>query len=413
MKNLMGTILLVLCATSLLAQTTNMNKTELGRTYSVNNQSRTVLPLLQKAEREFRFFDYEATFLTLENAVAQNPNSFEALLMRSKFKQLIGMEAEARIDFENASRINPLAANLYGYHGNQGLLRILSLEPEKAVTGLNTGQTLNYYYQTLDEQFLAKTEDDDNLGWQQLEEIVQEIEADNLLLAMDLIDTFLVDFPKSAIGYDLRGVVLQKQELLSEAVLAFSKAVTLDPNLAIAWYNFGKVEEELGRLEQAKIYFDKAIMLQEDLTKAYFGRALLAKRMGDKENALKDYNTIIEKNGEIYMEAYLNRGLTKKALGDYNGSINDINRALEAFPNNPKVLKNRGNLQLLFGLPQKAIDDYTRAIELDNNYAEAYYNRALAHFLLYDSISGCADLEKSADLGYEQASEASIHFCQD
>ena len=115
--------------------------------------------------------------------------------------------------------------------------------------------------------------------------------------------------------------------------------------------------------------------------------------------------------GETYMEAFLNRGLTKKMLGDYGGALVDLNQAIEEFPNNPELYKNRGNLQLLLGLHRKAIDDYTKAITIDENYAEAYYNRALAFFLIYDKISGCMDLDKSIDLGYEIATKTKTYFC--
>ncbi|MEM9822491.1 MAG: tetratricopeptide repeat protein, partial [Bacteroidota bacterium] len=82
------------------------------------------------------------------------------------------------------------------------------------------------------------------------------------------------------------------------------------------------------------------------------------------------------------------------------------------FPSNAALYVNRGNLQLVFGFSQKAIQDYTRAIHLDRQYAEAYYNRGLSHLLLFDSVSACTDLEQSAELGYDRALEKIKYFCQ-
>ncbi|MFT5384362.1 MAG: tetratricopeptide (TPR) repeat protein, partial [Saprospiraceae bacterium] len=115
--------------------------------------------------------------------------------------------------------------------------------------------------------------------------------------------------------------------------------------------------------------------------------------------------------GKTYMEAFLNRGLTKKMLGDFNGAITDLDLSIEEYPESPSLRKSRGNLYLIFGLHRKAIDDYTRSIESDPNYAEAYFNRAMAFFLLYDRISACSDLEKSAELGYKRAEEIQLYFC--
>ena len=79
MKTYIVTFLMLLLATGLVGQTSRMNSAETGRTYSVETQSQTNLLLLQQAERNYRNFEYENTLFALENAVAQNPYSAEAL----------------------------------------------------------------------------------------------------------------------------------------------------------------------------------------------------------------------------------------------------------------------------------------------------------------------------------------------
>ena len=409
MRYLIITILIFITQATFFAQTRRMNNTAGGQSYTSENQNRTVQPLLQKAEQQFRALDYEGTFFTLENAVAQNPNSPEALLLRAKFKKIVGMTMEAEEDFRMANRINPLAANLYGYNGSGGLLKILSMQPEQAVQELNTFQKLTYYYQALDNKILDEKNKDTEIQF--IGQVIDEIEADHLEDALEMVNKVLKEFPNSAITYDLKGLILKKQGKFEDAVDAFSKSVAVEPDFAIGWYNLGRIERSLNHFKKAKTYLDRAIDLQSDLTKAYFERALLFKQIGEKEKALDDYNTIIKMKGDTYMEAFSNRGLTKKMLGDYGGAIADLNQAIEEFPQNTELRKNRGNLNLLFGLHRKAIDDYTQAIALDENYAEAYYNRALAFFLIYDKISGCADLDKSIDLGYETAVKTRDYFC--
>jgi tetratricopeptide (TPR) repeat protein len=308
-----------------------------------------------------------------------------------------------------ANRINPMAANLYGYNGGGGLLKILSMQPEEAVQELSTFQKLTYYYQALDDKILDDKNKDAEI--QAIGKVIEEIEADNLEGALEMVNKVLIEFPSSAITYDLKGLILKQQGKFEDAVDAFSKAVSVEPDFAIGWYNLGRIERSLNHFKSAKTYLDRSINLQSDLTKAYFERALLFKQTGEKEKALDDYNTIIKMKGDIYMEAFSNRGLTKKMLGDYGGALADLNQAIEEFPQNAELHKNRGNLNLLFGLHRKAIDDYTQAIALNDNYAEAHYNRALALFLIYDKISGCVDLDKSIDLGYEMAVKTRDYFC--
>lgn len=408
MRQLIILCLVLFVVNSHFAQTSRMNNSQVARTYTVEHQGQTNLTLLQEAERNYRSFQFEGTLFAIENAVAQNPYSAEALIMRARFKKRVGMISEAEADMEMARRINPYIADLYGYDGNSGLLKLLYFQPEKSIQSLSSFQKNNYYFYVLDNKRIEVEGEEEVLL---LESVIEDIETENFQEALNTLETTISRFPQSAISYDLKGSILMQQEKYTLAVENFSKAVTLEPDFAIAWFNFGQVERKMGNLKTAKSYLDKAIDLQEDLTKAYFERASVLKAMGDKESALEDYNTIIDLKGNTYMEAFLNRGLTRKMLGDYGGALSDLNKALKEYPDNPELLKNRGNIQMLFGLHRKAIDDYTVAIQQDATYAEAYYNRALAHFLIFDTISGCADLEKSAELGFENAVEAQIYFC--
>lgn len=50
----------------------------------------------------------------------------------------------------------------------------------------------------------------------------------------------------------------------------------------------------------------------------------------------------------------------------------------------------------LSGRMPEAIEDYTRAIELNPSFGEAYYNRGLIQIYLKDTRKGCLDMSKPA-----------------
>lgn len=402
-------ILTVLVNAYIFAQTQRMNHLETSRTFTVENKTTTIQPLLQEADRQLRTLDYEGTYFKLESAVAQEPASAEALMLRAKFKKMTGMDTEAKLDVQMAESINPYAPSIYGYEGNRALLNVLSVEPERYVQPLGKTKKLNDYYEALDRKIAA--DELKNYEIDYIEYALQNIETDNLDEALDALEIALQKFPYSAIAYDLKGLILQKQGNLEAAVAAFSKAVVFEPDFAIAWYNLGQTERSRGNYDKSKKCLDRAIELQSDLAKAYFERAILHKQIGEKEAALEDYNAVIDLQGSTYMEAFLNRGLTKKVLGDFTGALTDLNQVIDEFPDNADLRKNRGNLYLLFGMPQRAIEDYSKAIQLDGEYAEAYYNRAIAFLVMYDKVSACADLDRSIELGYDMAEEIKIYSC--
>ena len=66
---------------------------------------------------------------------------------------------------------------------------------------------------------------------------------------------------------------------------------------------------------------------------------------------------------------------------------------------------NRANLRALSGSLPEAFEDYTKAIELNPNFAEAYYNRGIIQIFMKDTRKGCLDISKAGELGIVEAYE--------
>ncbi len=101
---------------------------------------------------------------------------------------------------------------------------------------------------------------------------------------------------------------------------------------------------------------------------------------------------------------YLDNGSAKYYQEDYIGAIADFTKAIELDPNYAMAYNNRGAAKDELKDYIGAIEDCNKAIELDPNYAMAYNNRGLAKRPLQDYKGAIAD--------YTQAIEIDSNYAQ-
>ena len=85
------------------------------------------------------------------------------------------------------------------------------------------------------------------------------------------------------------GNVLKDQCKLDEAIDAYSKAISVSPNNAVAYNNMGNALQDLDKIDGALEAYKKAISIKPDYAEAYYntGNALTDKRK--VEEALISY----------------------------------------------------------------------------------------------------------------------------
>ena len=362
------------------------------------------------AEEMFIFFNPQENLLQLEREITDDPESADELLKRARLRLYYGMDTEAMQDIEKVKTINPYALYLHGFYGTEGYVELIDKDPADATIELTLEQRMENYEEFFQDEMSARILDE--VPGLRLNQIVDLITAERFDEAIREINSFTNDYPESGVAYDLLSVVYIEQGRYEEAAEALSDAIALDPNYAMAWFNFGRLERINGHYEYAKEYFDEAITLRADLSKAYFERAQVNKAMSNFEDAQEDYTFIINKGGELESAAVTNRGLARKMSGDFEGALDDLSAAIGEFPDNAQYRGNRGNLYLLLGQLDLAILDYDQSILLDADQADVYYNRGLAEYIQGRHDKACDDFQQAIARGHERAKEKYMYFCE-
>ena len=133
-------------------------------------------------------------------------------------------------------------------------------------------------------------------------------------------------------------------------------------------------------------------------------KRLTAIKIGFNNASLGIKATYKSQSTAITTEEYFNRGLSKYYLKDYYGAILEYSRAIDLNANFAEVFLNRGVAKYELKDNYGAIEDYTKAIELNSIFAEAFNNRGAAKGELKDNYGAISDYTKAIELNPKDAS---------
>jgi tetratricopeptide (TPR) repeat protein/S1-C subfamily serine protease len=193
-----------------------------------------------------------------------------------------------------------------------------------------------------------------------------------------------------------KAVILATQKQYPAAITIYSEIISKQPE-AYAYSNRGAAKSALGNKQDAILDYNRAIALNPKYADAYHRRGLAKSDLGNKQDAILDYNQAIALNPK-FVDAYYHRGIAKSALGNKQDAILDYNRAIALNPRDTQAYNNRGAAKYALGNEQDAIVDFDRAIVLSSKNIEAYNNRGIAKSALGNKQAAILDYNRAIDI---------------
>ena len=256
-----------------------------------------------------------------------------------------------------------------------------------------------------------------------------------ILILITLI-TGLNNYAQTAEDYFKSGTTKFNAEDFKGAMQDCNKVIELNPKHDKAYFLRGNSKSKLEDYRGAIQDFNKVVELKPQHNQIYFYRGLAKSNLEDYSGAIQDFTKAIQINPK-YAEAYYWRGMTKIPLS-YKTGVNDIDGicldfskagelgnqdAYEAIKKvcNGNSAKDKENAETYFNQGvtkgrvkdyKGAIEDFTKAIELNPKYAEAFYRRGLSKALLDDKEGSCLDWKKAVELGNSDAYDVLKQYCK-
>lgn len=208
----------------------------------------------------------------------------------------------------------------------------------------------------------------------------------------------------------LRGRLYGKKGNYDKSIDDLTEAIRLDPTQEYAFYNRACARGYRHEIDEALMDAEVAMRLNSKNTLTWALRGRLLARKGQYEKAIEDFTQAIRLDAKN-ADAFHNRAIARLRQNDFKGAIADIEEALrlspqnewtrrlqvdynlfndrpnealnlaeqfvQACPNSALAHFTRGHVRQCQGEWQKAVSDFTRSIELDPKFIEAYCSRSI------------------------------------
>ena len=189
------------------------------------------------------------------------------------------------------------------------------------------------------------------------------------------------------------------------ALLVFNEMIEKFPEDPEGYTGKGGALINLNRLPEALEATNKAIEITKDPNPiAYKNHATILFTLNESPKSLKEALKSINRSIELNPNAdtYNLRGAIKQNIGDSAGALTDFSKAIELNKDYANAWSNRGAAKMVLGNYSGAFTDANKAIELEPDNAASYRVRALANSYqdnMDNMNDSCSDMKKASSLG--------------
>ena len=185
------------------------------------------------------------------------------------------------------------------------------------------------------------------------------------------------------------------------AIDFYNKALKLDNKNYFIYNKLSLMYYYLDNLDSSIVYSDLTLKIAPNDTTALYQRGHCYLDKGNYQKALDDFSLSFEKTKKRNSDASFNIGKCYFGLGNLDRAMEFYQKTLTLEPNDKYSFYELGYCYASLLTPDKdnALKYYSKAIDQDKNYYDAYFNRGLLYATQFKNLKkGHADLERSIEI---------------
>ena len=202
--------------------------------------------------------------------------------------------------------------------------------------------------------------------------------------------------PNSALALQLRGEIYAMDKDFDSALGLFARAQEINPNWAIPYFDCGSVLLDKKEFLLALNEFNKAISLSPQMWLFYLVRSIVYFRLGNFELTYKDQDQALRLSEKESLT------MTELNMVIYEGCLDWAEdyyvRVLLKQPRSGYAYQGRADAYRVNNQHEKAIADYSRAIELIPKEPFLYLGRGKSYSAINDTKKAVADFQKAVTM---------------
>lgn len=177
-------------------------------------------------------------------------------------------------------------------------------------------------------------------------------------------------------------LIAQAQELhqlglLSQALVAYNKALKSSPKDPALLFMMGQLQQDLDQHERAVNYFERAIKCDPSHALTHLCLSISLGQLTRNKKAVEACQRALDLAPELF-EAHYQLATLQARLHDTPGARQAYHRALAINPNSARVHYNLGVLDQLEMKPTRAIDHYEQALLFQSDHVDTLINLSVA-----------------------------------
>ncbi len=235
------------------------------------------------------------------------------------------------------------------------------------------------------------------------------------LIIISVVGYYFYGFMNSLAAKEayVSGIDYEKKQDITAAFLAYSEAITFDPQYANAYYKRGLLQSRFLANHKMALYdLNQAIALGTPLASYYFEAAKIAILLPDATKALQYLDSCVYRFPKYDSAWFYIAEINFHGKEHYQLAKVAYQKVIDLKPKAAEAYAGLGLCEFQLKNFKSSVNNFNTALQLKPSQPQWLYGRGMSKYKLKLTVAACKDWHSASILGSRQAHHSIGKYCQ-